>query len=254
MASKKDAIVEHKSTFAALAPMNDEESLFAPDEVMADNFGNQTLNPNDLDRVKIPAGGGTAWEVPTIDGEIEYRKELNVIIVAQRDVRSYYSTAFDGGNAPPDCYSLDCVNGIGEPSGKCVTCPFSQWGSATDANGNPTDGQACNQRKLLLCISEDSTLPFLISAPPSSLKALKKYLVRLSGAKLPFWGVVTSLTLEKQKSGGGIDHSVINPKYVRTITKEEIPLMRSYRQSLLSMFDMVRPDEDVVEAEPADEE
>jgi len=252
--TKKDAIVAQESTFAALAPLNDEDSLFSPDEVMADNFGNQSINPNDLDRVKIPAGGGTAWEVPTIDGDTEFVKELNVIIVAQRDVRSYYSTAFDGGNAPPDCYSLDCVNGVGDPGGKCADCPFSQWGTATDANGNPTDGQACNQRKLLLCISEESTLPFLISAPPSSLKTIKQYLVRLSGAKLPFWGVVTNLTLEKVKSGGGIDHSVVKPKYVRTITKEEVPLMRSYRNSLLEMFDMVRPEENVVDAEVVDEE
>lgn len=241
MAKDKLAKVD---TFAALTPMGEGDSPFSQAEVMADNLGAGGLDPSQLDKVKIPSGGGVAWEVPTLTGETDIAKELEVIIVAKRDVRAYYSTRYDGSKNPPDCFSLDTVTGTGEPGGNCESCPHSQWGTAVDDNGNPTNGQACNQRMMLLCIGPGSTIPFVISVPPSSLKTMKPYLVRLSGARLPFWAVVTSLKLEKQDGSGSIAHSVVKPDFVRTLTEEEVPAIRAYRESLLPMFSMVAPDRD----------
>jgi hypothetical protein len=235
---KNDQLAKIDS-FAALVPASEAAASFDRSEVMSENLGAGGLNPSDLDRVKIPAGGGTAWEIPTLDGRGDVAKELNVIIVAARDVRSYYSEKYNGDKNPPDCVSLDCVNGVGDPGGLCASCPMAQWGSAVDQTGNPTAGQACAQRKMMLCITENSTLPFVISAPPSSLKNLKKYFMRLAGAGLPYFGVVTKLTLERTASGSGIDHSVIVPEYIRTLTEEEIPAIKSYRSGLLPMFNMV---------------
>lgn len=230
-------------TFTALAPIGETNSPFSQDEVMGENLGAGGLSPNDLDKVKIPSGGGTAWEIPTLDGKGDIAKDLDVIIVAKRDIRAYYSTRYDGSKNPPDCFSDDCITGVGNPGGICDTCEFAQWCTATDDNGNPTNGQACSQRMMLLCIGPDSTIPFVISVPPSSLKTIKPYLIRLSGARRPFWSVVTKLSLSKTE-GTGIAHSVVNPEFVRELTDEEIPAIRAYRESLLPMFNMVTADRD----------
>jgi len=234
------------TTFAALTPFGETATGFDPSEVMAENLGGAGLSPSQLDKVKIPSGGGIAWEIPTLDGKGDIAKELTVIIVAKNEIRSFYASKYTGGNEAPDCYSIDCKTGVGKPGGQCAGCPNAEWGTAKDENGNPTNGQACKQRIMLLCISENSSLPFLINAPTTSLKTLHAYFMRLAGANLPFYGVVTSLKLAKGKSGGGIDHSVIEPEWVRNLTVEEIPGIRAYRANLLPMFNLVsaRPDQD----------
>lgn len=221
-------------TFAALAPMGDggADTGFSREEVMRDNLGPDGLDPNKLDRVKIPAGGGTAWEIPTLDGKGDIAKSLEVVIVAAQDVRAYYASKYDGSKNPPDCFSLDCITGSGEPGGACRTCEKSQWGSAIDDNDNPTDGQACSQRKLMLCISKDSTLPFVVSIPPGSLNNMGRYFMRLAGANLPYYGVVTNLSLSKTESGSGIPFSAVVPEFVRNLTAEEVPAIKSYREGL----------------------
>ena len=233
-------------TFAALVPMGDDTTNlgFSREDVMRDNLGAGGVDPNKLDRVKIPSGGGTAWEIPTLDGKGDIAKSLEVVIVAAQDVRSYYASKYDGSKNPPDCASLDCITGSGEPGGDCRACPKAQWGSAVDKDDNPTDGQACSQRKMMLCISKDSTLPFVVSIPPGSLNNLGKYFMRLAGANLPYWGVVTSLSLEKTDSGGGITFSAVLPEYVRTLTADEIPGVKTYRQGLGPMFNMMPADQD----------
>lgn len=243
MAKKSDALAK-VNTFAALTPLGEGglDTGFDRSEVMAENLGAGGLSPGDLDRVKTPSGGGTAWEIPTLDGQGDIAKELEVIIVAANDVRAYYETKYDGDKNPPDCFSLDCKTGVGNPGGSCASCEWSQWGTATDDKGDFTDGQACSQRKMMLCIGPDSTLPFVISVPPSSLKSISKYFMRLAGANLPYYGVVTTLALEKAKSGGGIVFSRIVPEYVRALTEEEVPGIKAYRESLLPMFDGLAPD------------
>jgi hypothetical protein len=231
-------------TFAAISPVTDDVSElgFSAQDVMAENLGPGGLDPTKLDRVKIPAGGGTAWEIPTLDGKGDVVKDLTVIIVAKRDVRSYYATKYSGGNEPPDCYSVNCIHGVGDPGGMCETCPFSQFGTAKDENGEFTDGQACSQRLMLLCIAPDSLIPFVVSVPPSSLKTMQPYFIRLAGQRLPYWAVVTTLTLNKDKSGSGITFSKVVPEYARTLTKDEVVALRSYRENLLPTFNLVQPE------------
>ena len=39
-------------------------------EIIKENIGNSSIGQFDLDRIKIPAGGGVIWSVPTLDGGI----------------------------------------------------------------------------------------------------------------------------------------------------------------------------------------
>ena len=88
-------------------------------DAVAANLGDSAMSASDLERIKIPAGGGTAWTVQGLDGE-EMLKELSGIIVAWRDTRAYWSVPMEqsDGNMPPDCYSLDARTGIGKPGKK----------------------------------------------------------------------------------------------------------------------------------------
>ena len=222
--------------FRALVPMIEGGSGFDPAAVMRENIGPDGLDPNSLDKVKIPSGGGIAWEIPTLDGTGDIAKTLEVVIVAAQDVRAYYSTRYTGDKNPPDCVSLDAKTGAGEPGGPCATCQHAQWGTAKNDEGEFTDGQACSQKKMMLCLNQDSTLPFVIKIPSGSLGNLSKYFMRLAGANLFYYAVVTRLSLEKKASGSGVDYSTVVPEFVRALSPEEFAGVVNYRGGMLDKF------------------
>jgi hypothetical protein len=172
------------------------------DAVVA-NVGNSGMTASDFERIKIPAGGGTAWTLPGLDGD-EIVKELTGIIVAWNDTRVYWSVPMEHseGNMPPDCYSLDARTGIGKPGGDCLMCPFAQFGS--DPRG---EGQACKLVRQLFLIREGNILPEIVSLPPSSIRPARQYFMRLAAKAVPCYGLITNIGLEKVKNGQGIVYS-----------------------------------------------
>lgn len=169
-------------------------------EAMNVNVGDAGLNAGDLERIKIPAGGGTAWTIQGLDGE-EILKELSGIVIAWRDTRAYWSVPMEesDGNMPPDCYSLDARTGTGEPGGNCHKCPNAEFGS-----GSKGEGQACKLVRQLFLIREDNLLPEIVNLPPSSLKPARQYFLRLASKAVPCYSVITRLALEKTKNAQGI--------------------------------------------------
>ena len=169
-------------------------------EAMNVNVGDAGLTAGDLERIKIPAGGGTTWTIQGLDGE-EMLKELSGIIIAWRDTRAYWSGPMDesDGNMPPDCYSLDARIGIGKPGADCHKCAMAEFGS--DPKG---DGQACKLIRQLFLIREDNLLPEVVSLPPTSLKPARQYFLRLASKGVPCYSVITKLALEKTKNTQGI--------------------------------------------------
>src|ERR1039458_2016894 len=112
---KKDAVKKE----TALSPFVIFQTEIAEiREAMNVNVGDTGPPSGDLERIKIPAGGGTAWTIQGLDGE-EMVKELSGIILAWRDTRAYWSVPMEesDGNMPPDCFSLDARTGEGEPGG-----------------------------------------------------------------------------------------------------------------------------------------
>jgi len=176
-------------------------------ELVSEAAGPGGLQLSDLDRVKIPSGGGVSWTVPTLDGE-ESVKELTGIILHHQDVRAYWSKSIDegGGDSPPDCASPDGQVGMGDPGGPCSSCPLAKFGSATKGKG-----QACKQVKVLYLLPPEALLPLAVTLAPTSIKGVKQYLLRLaSRAKKP-QEVITAITLEKAKNADGIPYSVAKP-------------------------------------------
>jgi len=177
-------------------------------EIVETNLGgDKSLTEFDLSRAKIPSGGGLAFNFETASAESSV-SELVGVIVAHQTRRSYWASSLDdgGGGSPPDCWSPDGVNGFGEQAskvgGQCARCPLSQFGSAKGKDGKGR-GQACAQRKAIFLLPNDSILPVFLSLPPTSLASFKAYLTGLIGKRLPVSGVVTRISLTKEKNRAG---------------------------------------------------
>lgn len=212
-------------------------------EVVAENLAGGTVTTWDFDRIRIPAGGGTTWEVPTIEG-IDSRRSLDVVVLHARLGRSYWSSSLDSGageSTPPDCSSPDARVGFGTPGGECSSCPMAQWGSDPKSER----GQACKLRNLLLVLLGDSIMPVVLSLPPTSLKPWKQYAMRLSGRGVPYYGVVTRFSLEKRTSGSQ-SFSVAMPAFGAKLSAEELSQVKAFRAQFEETFRAVKIEADDV--------
>lgn len=165
-----------------------------------------------IDTIKIPSGGGIAFEIPGEDPENpDMAKEIVGVIVAHQPQNSFWLSAYTGGNEPPDCMSPDGKKGIVAATGEvrdCGNCKMNQYGSAVDAQGKATRGKACKNLHRLFVLRAGEMLPVIINIPPTSIKAWKEYLAKriLLKKKKPSQ-VVTKISLKKAVSNDGITYS-----------------------------------------------
>lgn len=208
------------------------------------NLAGQQVEMGDLDRVKIPSGGGITWEVPTLEG-VEPQAKLRVAIIHHKLARAMWKVSMDesGGGTPPDCSSPDNVLGYGEPGdalraeGKgCAECPLSQFGSDTEGGR----GQQCKQMHMLFVVGPDELLPMALALPPTSLKAAKSFLWRLSSKARPFYSVVVEIGLEKVKGNGVPDYARATFKVVEALSPEDTAKLKAMSDKLRPVFDRVR--------------
>lgn len=171
------------------------------------------------DRVKVPAGGATAFELPSEDddddSDTEMVKDIQAVIITHHPAYSYYATKYSGGKNPPDCASFDGVHGTGNPGGDCMTCPFNQWGSGEGQS------KACKNRRMLYILREGEIFPMVLNLTPSSLTTFTKYLQRQLSRGRHLNQIVTKISLKKENSNDGIAYSQVNFKFVRMLTSEE---------------------------------
>lgn len=207
-------------------------------EIIATNLGGQGLTPFDLDRIRIPGAGSTTWVIPGLEGETE-SKEIVGVIIHHKPPRGYWKEKFGGQKNPPDCRSEDGISGIGNPGGLCRKCPMAQYGTAVDQAGKPAKGQACKEMRFLFMVRETDILPILVCLPPTSLQAVNKYLMRLTSQMVPYYGVVTRLTLEKTKSSSGIDYARVVPAMVGKLNDEQLAKMKTMVVGMRAVFDQV---------------
>ncbi len=169
-----------------------------------------------FDRIKIPAGGMTAFEVPSEDGEgTDLVKEVEAVILYSHPANSYYTEAYKGGSNPPDCGSFDGITGNGNPGGTCKNCPYNQFGSGDGKS------KACKNRRMLYLLRENEIFPMVLNLPTGSLKGFTKYVqTLLARGKRPNQ-VVTKISLRKASSASGIDFSQAVFKTVRSLEAAE---------------------------------
>ena len=157
---------------------------------------------NIFDRVKIPTGGGLAFEVPgETDDEPQVMKEIVGIVIDHYPVNAYWQDKFAGGNNPPDCSSLD--GKIGSTGQLCASCPMNQWGSGPDGRG-----KACKNMHRVYILREGEIFPLLLTLPPTSLKNFANYLAKrvVSKGKRAY-EVITRVTLKRVTNSINIAYS-----------------------------------------------
>jgi hypothetical protein len=168
----------------------------------------------------MPAGGGTAWSISTVDGD-EPAKAISCVIIAHRQVRVFWKGEYEGAKTPPDCFSDDALHGIGDPGIECQVCPNAQFSSGKGKS------QACQLKRMVFFLRADQMLPGYITLPPTSQVEGKSYITKLMALGLMPWDVLTEISLVKAKSDAGIDYSRAVFKRVCNLTPDQKLRMRA---------------------------
>ena len=180
------------------------------------------LSEFDLPRIKI-MNGNAFWLIPKMEGE-DTAPSIEGVIVFARDTRAYWATK-NAGSVPPDCSSQDAITGIAKPGvnlgGACKTCPMAQYGSATDAEGQAADGQACKHVKQLFMLRGDSMFPEVVSLPPTSVKGARQFFLKLASQGVPYFHALVQIPLEKAQNGAGQTYGKASMKFIRKLSAEE---------------------------------
>ena len=207
MSTKKEntALAVQNAGFTALA--NSDFSQMVSDEL-------DGLDIN-FERIKIPSGGATVFELPGEDGESDTVKEFSAVILCHQSLNAYYKTKYTGGSNPPDCGSLDGITGIGDPGGNCKTCKYNQFG--TGENGS----KACKNRRRIYLLREGEMFPMLLSLPTGSLKTFTKYLQTQLSKGRASNSIVTRFSLKKVTNKSGIAFSQAVFTLDRVLAPEE---------------------------------
>jgi len=190
-----------------------------------------------FDRVKIPSGGGLAFEIPIDDDEVDTVKEIVGVIVDHHRVNAYWPSTYSGQGQPPACSSMDGKIGVAPPESEvdwagqqrsCATCPFNQWGSADDGAG-----KACKNMVRLYVLREGEAFPLMLTLPPTSIRNWANYLAkRVLGRGLRPHQVVTKIGLKKEQSKSGIAYSQATFKLVGVLSQDVQQQMSAYSQSI----------------------
>lgn len=203
--------------------------------------------------MKIPSGGGVAFEVPGDDPDNpDVVKELTGVIVEHHPMNSYWADAYSGAGAAPDCASMDGKTGIVAATGECIDCSmckFNQFGSDTDGRG-----KACKNLHRIYILREGEVLPVIFNVPPTSLRPFKDYLAKrllLKGKRAN--QVVTRITLKKAQNAGGISYSQAMFSKAADLTPEQMEVLQPTIKAVREMARQVPVDfiEQVDSDEPA---
>ncbi|NLD60142.1 MAG: hypothetical protein GX647_10860 [Clostridiales bacterium] len=198
-----------------------------------------------FDRIKIPAAGGTVFEVPgDAPGETDAVKEFSGVILYHHPLYSYYRERFAGGNAAPDCGSYDGVAGVGIPGGPCAQCPLNQFGSGE--NG----GKACKNKRRIYILREGELIPLLLTLPTGSMKEFSVYIKRLLAKGRKSSAVVTRFSLKKVTNAGGIAYSQAQFAVERALSAEELPYIAEMVEQVKQFAVRVAHESDAPEIDP----
>ena len=122
MEKKNKELIESKSEYAV--------AVDNISEMFAEEMDGLSVT---FDRIKVPSGGGLAFEVPSDDPDSpDMVKEVKAVILYHHPVNSYYKEKYTGGNEAPDCGSIDGHTGVELDGGEvklCRDCPFNKFGS-----------------------------------------------------------------------------------------------------------------------------
>ncbi|MDE7243554.1 MAG: hypothetical protein K2O18_06205 [Oscillospiraceae bacterium] len=193
-------------------------------------------------QIKIPSGGGIAYEVQgEDDDDTDAMKEIEGVIVFTHRLSAFWPSSYGGddGTKAPVCSSMDGKTGLNSQTGEvidCEKCPYNQYGSATDQQGNRARGKACkNMRRLYILMNGDPNI-YLLTVPPTSIRDVNKQLSKLTASGIPQIGAVVSLTLEKAKNGSGVAYSKVVIKKKALLSQAAANKAKLIREELKTQY------------------
>jgi hypothetical protein len=223
-------------------------------EIFDNNLDGVTFS---FETVKVPSGGGIAFDVIDDNGAQDIAKEITGVVLDHYPTRAYWPERFGGGNQPPTCTSMDAKTGSlprnanGE-FGTCHDCKWSQFGSAEDGRQ-----QACKfmHRVFILRAGSESIFPVMLSLPPSSTGkydgSFSTYAIKLSGRMKKISDVISKVKLITDKSKDGITYSKVVFYYESDVPPEERAKIEFLRANLKSAMRQRPMDEEVAAEKPA---
>jgi hypothetical protein len=214
------AVIENAAAYPSL---RDPQNAL---DILKENLGGEKISEFDLQQIRVPAGGGLNWTIPTVSGETS-APSIEGIMVAVASRRAYWETS-DPSGAPPDCVSTDMESGVGRPGGLCETCPMNAFGSAENGSG-----KGCKESRSVFLLTPGAQIPSVIIVPPGSLKTFRKFLVALPVA---YCTVVVKFSLAREKNRDGISYAQIVPSLVGAVPAESEEAVRGMSQLYKRMF------------------
>jgi hypothetical protein len=210
---------------APAALLVSEEEARAVHEAFVTNIGSGSITEFDLQRIK-PVKGEALWKIPTLEGSETTRSIVGVVVYA-RDTRAYYPGK-EIRNQPPDCSSIDAITGIAKAGvnlgGPCAKCPMAQWDSAQDSSA-----QACKQSKQLFMLRGSSMFLEVVSLPPTSLKVVRQFLLKLVTQGIQYHQCILRMDLVEAKNSQQQTYGKADMKFVRRLSAEEAARAAEFR-------------------------
>lgn len=213
-----------------------------------------------LSNIKIAPGGVNLF----MRGE-ESLKEIEGIVLAvarayalwiPKDNPDAFYKLFSSDFHPeasdvPLCSSIDGFTGTHtvvpingkQVFGDCHKCHFNSFGS--DFKGGK--GKACKNGKRLLILLRGSSIPNILTLPPTSIRAWDEYVAHLINQRLIPHIVYTKIGLEKKSNENGQPYSVCRfdmPAEPRYLSQDDFELMKQFKAEFERMIKTdIRPEE-----------
>ena len=162
-----------------------------------------------LPKIKLPTGVSKEFTLEKFGEEPDQIKTFTGVVLYQTQANAYWLEKFGSGtSSPPDCASHDGItpnpayNNIQAKT--CAECKHSRFGTAIGQSGEKLRGKACRNVKRIVVLIQGEMLPYLMTIPPASIKAMDEYLINLRKEKRPYWSVASTFVITTEKSSGNI--------------------------------------------------
>ena len=221
-----------------------EEELKEIEHIFRENIGDDDFNERTLERIKLPTGGLTVWQIASSEGT-KYSETLEGIILQFKRPRAMWFERRKAGEParPPDCFSLDGEKGNyrhhppgtvpeqGEPGGDCFSCKFNQPGSHPERPESRAKG--CPEKRMLFMLTRDRVMPVVVQLPVTSIGAFNSYKTQLFNEFKRLSRVVTQISLEADENETGDPYSKAVFHRIGDVNEVEKIGMSRYEQHCL---------------------
>ena len=208
-----------------------EEERQAVMAAFAVNCASGSITEFDLPRIKM-ASGTALWLIPGLEGD-KTARSIEGVVVSARDTRVYYASK-DAGNVPPDCSSMDGKIGVGQAWRRVRAS--ARWRSGTPRR-TAARGRRASRSKQLFMLRGTSMLPEVVSLPPTSLKAIRQFFLKLATQGIQYHQCILRIELEKAQNAAGKPYGKAVLNFVRKLSPDEIARAEEVRAFVAELLD-----------------